>query len=249
MPVARAAVVLAAGKGKRMKSYIPKVLHRLHGRPLITYLMDTLTGMSFVKIIVVIGFKGEMVEDALRRYPVEFVWQRDQRGTGHAVQMAHDNLRDFSGTTLIALGDVPFLTQATIERLFDVHDSTHAAATCLSAVLEDPTGYGRIVRVGGTDELQRIVEDRDANPIERKMTEINTGLLCFDNQQLFQALAEIKDHNLQGELYLTDTINILHNKSLRVSVQLANNPVEVMGINTMQQLAELERKLPAPFDR
>ncbi|HWR83563.1 MAG TPA: NTP transferase domain-containing protein [Candidatus Deferrimicrobium sp.] len=238
----RAAIVLAAGKGKRMKSDLPKVLHLIHGRPMITILMDTLVKLHFSKLVVVIGFKGELVEKSLAGYPVSLVWQRQQLGTGHAVEMTRPILGEFEGTTLVALGDVPFLSAASIERLFDIHRRTKAAATCLSAVIDEPAGYGRIVREGDTDILKEIVEDKEASDQVRRIREINTGTFCFDNQHLFSALREVDNSNVQREYYLTDTINILRRNKLAAAVVTADNADEVLGINSVEQLEILARK-------
>ncbi len=238
----RAAIVLAAGKGERMKSDIPKVLHRISGRPMITVLIDTLAKLDFARLIVVIGYKGEMVKDELPGYPISFVWQHEQLGTGHAVQMAREVIGDFKGTTLVALGDVPFLSAGSVERLFEVHEKTRAAATCLSAVVEDPAGYGRIVRDGNSSLIKGIVEDKDASKQERSIQEINTGTFCFDTQQLFAALDKVDNKNKQGEYYLTDTIKIMRNNGLRVAVVTAENPDEVLGVNSEEQLELLARK-------
>ncbi|HOZ09058.1 MAG TPA: NTP transferase domain-containing protein, partial [candidate division Zixibacteria bacterium] len=169
MPETRAAIVLAAGKGKRMKSDLPKVLHEIDGRPMVRILLDTLLPMRFERIVVVIGHKGEMVQEALRGCPVEFAWQREQLGTGHAVMMTKELLGDFAGTTLVAAGDVPFLSRRSLEALLDVHSRTGAAATCLSAVFANPYGYGRIVREGNTDMLAEIVEEKDASDEVRRI--------------------------------------------------------------------------------
>ena len=238
----KACIILAAGKGKRMKSDLPKVLHEINGQPIIRILLDTIDEVGFDKTVVVIGFKGELVQEALADYEVEFAWQREQKGTGHAVIMTKEHLEDFEGTTLVALGDVPFLSKRSIDRLFKVHEKNAAAATCLSAILDDAGGYGRIVRKGKTDILQDIVEDKDASPEIARIKEINSGTFCFDNKQLFEALGEITDDNAQGELYLTDTIKIMHDKGLRVSVVAADNPDEVRGINSIEQLNLLARK-------
>ena len=237
----RAAIVLAAGKGKRMKSDLPKVLHRIHGRPLITILLDTLVRMKFDRIVVVIGHKGELVKEALASYPVSFVWQREQLGTGHAVKMAREELADFDGTTLVVAGDVPFLSEESIRLLFDKHISTNSAATCLSAVFGDPTGYGRIVRDGQSDRLKQIIEHKDATEEVRKIREVNSGTFCFDNQLLLRSLDKIGTDNAQGEYYLTDAIKILYDKGLPVSVAVARNPEEVKGVNSVEQLEHLER--------
>ena len=238
----RAAIILAAGKGERMESDVPKVLHRIRGRPMITILVDTLTRLDFSRLIVVIGYKGEMVKDELSEHPVSFVWQHEQLGTAHAVQMAGDILGDFTGTTLVALGDVPFLSARSIKLLFEVHEETKAAATCLSAIVGNPAGYGRIVREGNSSIMRDIVEDKDASDQVRRIREINTGTFCFDTQQLFAALEKVDNRNKQGEYYLTDTIKIMRNNGLRVAVVTAENPDEVLGVNSIEQLELLAKK-------
>jgi len=239
----KAAIVLAAGKGKRMKSDLPKVLHRIHNRPLINILLDTLVTIGFEKIVVVVGYKGEMVEEALSGYPVSIVWQKEQNGTGHAVMMAEPQLTDFEGTTLVALGDVPFLSVDSVAHLFKVHHETEAVATCLSAILDDPTGYGRIVRDGNSSILKDIVEHKDASEEILKIKEINSGTFCYDNRILFDTLKKIDNRNVQGEYYLTDTIKIMHNRGLRVSVVAGDNADELAGVNSIEQLKKLEEKL------
>ena len=238
----RAVVILAAGKGKRMKSDIPKVLHQIKGKAIIQILLDTLTGMDFDKIIVVIGHKGEMVEEALNGYPVSCVWQREQLGTGHAVMMAAEDLKDFDGDLLVALGDVPFLSSSSIDALFKIHEDTGASATCLSAILKDATGYGRIVRIGDSDLMEKIVEHRDANENEKKINEINSGLFCFNKRELFDILDNLKNDNSQGEYYLTDSVKIMNDKGLKAAVISAEDPDEVRGINSVEQLQYLEER-------
>lgn len=232
----KAVVILAAGKGKRMKSDLPKVLHTVGDKPIISILLDTLEPMDFEQTVVVVGYRGELVEKELDGRNISFAWQREQKGTGHAVMMAKAALADFDGTTLVALGDVPFLSRASIDQLFEQHRQSRAAVTCLSAILDDPTGYGRIVRKKDSSILQEIVEDRDASPEVREIREINTGTFCFDNRLMFEALEEIDDDNSQGEFYLTDTINVLHNKNLVASVVAAKDPNEVRGVNSAEQL-------------
>ncbi len=242
----RAAIILAAGKGERMESDIPKVLHRIRGRPMISILIDTLARLNFARLIVVIGYKGEMVKDELSEYPVSFVWQREQLGTGHAVQMAGDVLGDFTGTTLVALGDVPFLSARSIELLFEVHEEIKAAATCLSAIVGNPAGYGRIIREGTSSIMKDIVEDKDASEQVRRIREINTGTFCFDTQRLFASLEKVDNKNKQGEYYLTDTIKIMRNNGLRIAVVTAENPDEVLGVNSIEQLELLATKFDYP---
>lgn len=224
-----------------MMSELPKVLHPIHGRPMITILLDTLAKMRFERIVVVIGHKGEMVQEALSEYPVQFAWQREQHGTGHAVMMTRDQMADFRGTTLVAAGDVPFLSSNSIADLIELHERTGAAATCLSAVFDDPTGYGRIIRDGNSDRLKEIIEHKDASEEVRRICEVNSGTFCFDNQKLFEVIEQIGNNNAQGEYYLTDAVKILHDKGLVVSVRTAGNPDEVKGVNSVDQLAYLER--------
>jgi bifunctional UDP-N-acetylglucosamine pyrophosphorylase/glucosamine-1-phosphate N-acetyltransferase len=238
----KAAIVLGAGKGKRMKSDLPKVLHKIHNRPMVTILLDTLLKFDFDKIVVVIGHKGELVQEALAGYPVAFAWQHQQLGTAHAVQMAHEFLADFEGTLLVAAGDVPFLSRRSIERLFQVHEKTGAAATCLSAVFEDPTGYGRIIRHGDSDFIEAIVEHKDASEEILRIKEINTGTFCFDNKKLYEVIDLIDNRNAQGEYYLTDAVKIMHRNGLKVAVVAAEDPEEVKGVNSKEQLEYLSEK-------
>ncbi len=243
----RAAIVLAAGKGKRMKSDLPKVLHRIHGRSIISILIDTLTTLNFDRLVVVVGFKGELVEEELAGYPVSFAWQKEQLGTGHAVLMTEESMADFDGTTLVALGDVPFLSAASIEHLFKTHAETGASATCLSAIVEDAAGYGRIIREGDSSVLKAIVEDKDATAEILKIREFNTGTFCFDNKLMFETIKLVGNQNAQGEYYLTDMVKIMHNRGLRVSVVPADDSDEVEGINSAEQLSRLATKFAGRF--
>ncbi|MCK4632608.1 MAG: NTP transferase domain-containing protein [candidate division Zixibacteria bacterium] len=237
----KAAIVLAAGKGKRMKSDRAKVLHEVNGRPMICRVLDTLNAVNFEKIVVVIGYQGEQVQEALADYVVEFAWQHEQLGTGHAVMMTENLMRDFDGTTLVALGDVPFLSVGSIKRLLETHRQTEASATCLSAVVDDASGYGRIIRKGDSSILLDIIEHRDADEEIRRIGEFNTGTFCFDNRALFTALSELGNDNSQQEFYLTDCIKIMRNKSLVTSVVAADNADEVEGVNSIEQLERLAR--------
>ncbi|MEA1980009.1 MAG: NTP transferase domain-containing protein [candidate division Zixibacteria bacterium] len=237
----KAAVVLAAGKGKRMKSNLPKVLHEVGGKPMIKILIEKLIQLEFEKIIVIIGYEGEKVQTVLADYPVEFVWQREQLGTGHAVMMAKEVMKDFDGITLVALGDVPFLSELSIDLLIDMYKRTNATACCLSAILQDPSGYGRIVRKPDTNILEAIVEHKDASEETLRINEINSGTFCFDNKKLFEYLEKIDNNNEQGEYYLTDTIKLMHDNQLSVSVVATENPDELRGINSVEQLDELAR--------
>lgn len=246
-----AAVVMAAGKGKRMKSDRPKVLHEFFGRPMVAYVLDTLISLDIKPIYVVIGHQAEKVREALVPYlqKIEFVMQEEQNGTGHAVLMTEPYLRDFDGDILVVSGDVPFLSGETILHLIEIHRREHAAATVLSSVPEDPEEYGRIVRVPGTDLVSYIVEDKDATVDEKKIDEINTGTFCFDNRYLFDSLREIDNDNSQKELYLTDIMGILRRKGLKTAVYLTDNADEALGVNSVEQKADLEKKFAKKFGR
>jgi len=239
-----AAVVLAAGKGKRMESDLPKVLHQMLGRPMVEYVLDTLMSLNINRIYVVIGHQAELVKKALSSYSgkIEYVLQSEQRGTGHAVQMAEEALAGFEGEILVLAGDVPFLSAKTISNLIDVHKRENAAATVLSSIPPDPANYGRIVRKPGTDLVDYIVEHKDASEEEKKIGEINTGTFCFDSRYLFDSLREIRDDNIQGELYLTDIMAILRRRGLKAAIYLTDNPDEALGVNSVEQKAALEAK-------
>jgi UDP-N-acetylglucosamine diphosphorylase/glucosamine-1-phosphate N-acetyltransferase len=244
-----AAIILAAGKGKRMKSDLPKVLHEMLGRPMIEFVLDTLFSLEIDKIYVVIGYEAEKVKQALTPYQdkVNFVFQPEQRGTGHAVQMAEDALTKFEGEILVLAGDVPFLSAETIFKLINLHRKEKAAATVLSSIPPDPSNYGRIIRKSGSDLVDRIVEDKDATDEEKKIGEINTGTFCFDSRYLFNSLKEIRDDNSQGEYYLTDIMEILRRRGLKTAVCLADNAYETLGVNSAEQKAALEEKFAGKF--
>lgn len=240
-----AAIVLAAGKGKRMKSDLPKVLHEIHGRPMIKILLDTLATLKLDRTVVVIGHRGEEVEQALAGYPVSFAWQREQLGTGHAVMMTRELMADFDGLTLVVVGDAPFLSVSSVRKLLDMHHATRAVATCLSMILPDPAQYGRIVRDGTSDRLIDIVEFKDADEKVRRINEVNSGIFCFENRSLFSVIDRLDRGNAQQEYYLTDVVKIFNSNGLRVSVVPSDRPEEVLGVNSVEDLEELARKFPA----
>ena len=245
-----AAVIMAAGKGKRMKSDLPKVLHEMLGRPMIKFVLDTLISLNINKIIVVIGHQADLVRDSLEEYKgkIEFALQAEQKGTGHAVQMAEEALAGFDGDILVLSGDVPFLSAATISSLIDVHRTEKAAATVLSSIPPSPKDYGRIVRQPGTNLVDYIVEEKDASDEEKKIGEINTGTFCFDSRYLFDSLSQIKDNNAQGEYYLTDVMAILRRRGLKTAICLTDNSDEALGVNDNNQKAALEAKFGGKLD-
>jgi len=240
--LAMAAVILAAGKGKRMKSDIPKVLHKVGGRPIIEYVVKTAKSLKVQKVIVVIGHKGQMVKDFLKPYQLEFAWQKRLLGTGHALLQTKDFLSDFQGTLLVLSGDVPFLRPETVSGLIHTHRKTQASATVLTALLEDAEGYGRVIR-GKDGGVEKIVEQKDATPAQRKKKEINTGTFCFDSKLIFPALNQVEKENEQGEYYLTDVVKILRKEGYKVSAFQAKNPQETMGINSLEQLRQMDKLL------
>jgi len=234
-----AAIVLAAGKGKRMKSDLPKVLHQLAGKPLVAHVLDTLKTLSASPVVVVVGHKAEMVKNAIVDPGVDFVEQKELLGTGHAVMATESKLRDFDGDALVLAGDVPLLKVDTVEKLITEHRSQKAVATVLTAVVPDPSGYGRIVR-GENGMILRIVEHKDASEEERAVKEINTGSFVFDSESLFAALKQVRNDNSQGEYYLTDVMQIFLEKGLPTAGYCAEDYRQTLGVNSQTELAELE---------
>lgn len=235
-------IILAAGKGVRMNSDLPKVLHLLAGRPLLGYVLDTVESLNLERVAVVVGYQGGKVEDFLKDREVKTVWQKEQLGTGHAVMQTESFFKDFDGDILVLCGDVPLLRVETIINLIKTHQEKKAKATVLTAVLENPKGYGRIIRKeDGT--FEKIVEDKDATPEEKKVREINSGEICFSANSLFSALKKIKRDNLQKEYYLTDVLSILQKQGDKVEVLRVENPWETKGINSLQELACMEQYL------
>jgi len=236
------AVILAAGKGVRMKSDLPKVFHEILGEPMLTYVLNTVKKLSPLKIMVVVGHQRQLIIDYYKDWPVEFVIQEQQLGTGHAVMQVEPQLKDFSGNVLVLAGDVPLLSEKTLRELIGFHIKNNASATDLTAVLEDAGNYGRIIRKEN-GEIIKIVERKDASPEELKIREINTGTFCFDKEALFDTLKKVRADNAQKEYYLTDTIEILKNTGLPVFACRAENPSETLGINTKEELIRIEKFL------
>ena len=228
------AVILAAGEGKRMRSRMPKVLHPLCGRPLIAYPLRLARTLADC-VVLVVGPSADGVRAAAGA-GVTIVEQRERLGTGHAVLQARESC-PASGPLLVLAGDMPLLLLETLERLVEHHRATGAAATILTAVVDRPHGYGRVLRLGG--RVTRIVEERDATDDQKKIDEINTSVYCFDARRLWPALGEIKPDNDQGELYLTDVVALLARAGARVEAVPVTEPAEALGINDRRQLAEL----------
>lgn len=233
------AVILAAGKGTRMKSTLPKVLHKIGGKPMVQHVLDAAHMAGAKKKVVVVGFGAECVEAALGAQ-TEFVVQAQQLGTGHAVMQAGELLQDFVGTVMVLCGDTPLLTGETLGKLFAEHQAEGASATVLTAHMTDPTGYGRVIR-DASGQVLKIVEQKDADSRELAVNEINTGIYCFERAALFDALKNTNCNNMQGEYYLTDVIGILAKGLTKVWAVQVGDFQETLGINSRMQLAEAEK--------
>lgn len=235
-----AVVILAAGKGTRMKSPYPKVLHLLAGEPLVVHVLEAVLPLGPESLLAVVGYKAELVEEALKDYAVKVVLQKEQLGTGDAVKRVRSHLQAFSGAVMVLCGDTPLLSTATLKRLWEFHREERATVTVLTARLDDPTGYGRIVR----DErglVQKIVEEKDASSVERKIREINSGTYVFEAGFLFEALQKIRPDNVQQEYYLTDVVELAVAAGQRVAALPVEDPTEILGINSQKELARVER--------
>lgn len=230
------AIILAAGKGKRMKSDLAKVLHPLCGKPMLTYSVDVARAVGVGKIAVVIGHQAEVIRDSFSDQGLIFVEQYEQLGTGHAVLQAKNTFRNFKGTILILCGDVPLLRPSTVRSLIENHISGSATLTVLTTLLDDPAGYGRVIKRGPEGEVLRIIEEKDASPDEKKIREINTGIYCVESEFLFRAVEEIKNENVQKEYYLTDIVGIGWTKGFKTRSFVNANSIEVMGVNTLDDL-------------
>jgi len=242
-------VILAAGKGTRMKSARPKVLHPLAGRPLIDHALRTVDQLAATSTILVVGHGAEEVTSALSARPhLQFVVQSPQLGTGHALLQTRSALAGKSGTVLLLYADVPLLQASTLVRLVETHHAARAAATVLTADLDDPYGYGRILR-DRSGKIVRIVEERDASGEERAIREVNSGIYAFALAPLFEALDGLAADNSQGEYYLTDLVGIYRRRNLRVETVHLDAPDELRGVNSRADLADLGRILRARKSR
>jgi bifunctional UDP-N-acetylglucosamine pyrophosphorylase/glucosamine-1-phosphate N-acetyltransferase len=233
-------VILAAGQGTRMKSALPKVLHRVGGVPLIEYVLAGAAALRPRSIVMVVGHHADALRAALRhRHEVTFVVQQPQLGTAHALLQTESALRDSSGVLVLLSGDVPLLTAGTLKNLVDRHAGRGASATVVTAVVDDPGGYGRIVRSG--EQIARIVEEKDATSAERQIREINSGIYAFALDGLFDAVRSIAAENSQKEYYLPDLVSIYRRQGRVVETVTVSNADEVRGINSRGELAAVSR--------
>ena len=232
-------VVLAAGKGTRMKSAVPKVLHHAAGLPLIEHVLRAAGSISPASIVIVVGHEADQLKGALgKRLGLSFAVQEPQLGTGHALLQAEPALRNARGTVVLLSGDVPLLGAASLAALVRAHRERGAAATVLTAVVPSPAGYGRIIR--DDTGISAIVEHRDASPAELDIREINSGVYAFDLEPLFEALRGVGSSNAQGEYYLPDLIRIYRGRGLPVEAVTLKDAREIMGVNSRKELAEVD---------
>ncbi len=231
-------VILAAGLGTRMKSGLAKALHPLAGRPLVQHVLNACLAVDPAKIVLVLGHQADKVRDAVRAYKPEFVLQYEQLGTGHAVRQAGEAIAGVSGPVMVLCADTPLLTGGTLKKVVELHHQSRAAITLITAVVEDPFGYGRVVR--GKAGIMRIVEEKDATASQKKIKEVNAGIYCFEKRFLLASLGGLGKNNAQGEYYLPDAVALARRKKLGVSAFVSEDVDEVMGVNTRHDLSRAE---------
>jgi len=239
-------LVLAAGKGTRMKSDIPKVLHEAFFSPMLQHVMDALQPIFLGKTIVVTGHQYQMVEESLRGYPISFVHQSQQLGTGHAVLACEDELRFHKGPVLVLCGDTPLIRAETLRLFLHSHVESASRLTVMTTNVVEPDNYGRIV----SDEhgnIVKIVEEKDANPAQKKIREINAGIYCVDAHFLFDALKRVGTDNMQGEIYLTDIVAIASGDGIHVHKFCCADSEEVLGVNSRRELAQAHSVLQGRY--
>ena len=232
-------VILAAGKGTRMNSDIPKVLHMVNEKSMLEHVISKTTDLNPKKVIIVIGYKSDLVKEHLENYQLEYALQKEQKGTAHAVMQCKEKLINFNGDTLILSGDVPLIKTKTLIDLYNAHINQNAQATILSAKIKNPHGYGRILRE--KKHFHSIIEEKDADSNQKNINEINAGIYIFNNQVLFENISKINNQNKQSEYYLPDIMPIIMENHGKVFVHPIENEHEIKGANTLEQLTELER--------
>lgn len=242
-----AAIILAAGQGTRMKSSVPKVIHKLLGKPMLQYAIDVAESAGAAPIFVVVGFGADQVRETIGD-DVKYIWQTERLGTGHAVMMAEEELSKLSGDLLVLYGDTPLVKAETLMALVKEREEHQAAASILTVKLEDGAGYGRIIR-NDKGSVLGIVEAKDATPEQLKINEVNAGIYSFEISELLKALKELAPNNAQGEYYLTDVIKIFAQKNLEVVAVTAEDAEEMMGPNDRVQLAQTEKYLRNRINR
>ncbi len=239
-----AVAVLAAGKGKRMKSQLSKVLFEICGRPALFYPVNAAQSLDPDRFLLVIGWDADKVRDVFCGFNLDFVVQKELKGTGHALLMTREKLSGFEGDLLVLYGDGPLIRPETLERILDVHRSEGNIATVLTAVQENPTGYGRVVR-DGNGAFLRIVEEKDADETTRMIKEINTGITVYRCPEVFQYMELLQDDNVQKEFYLTDLPQIISERGRKVGFVMHHDATELDGFNDLAQYADLRKRVQA----
>lgn len=234
-----AVVILAAGKGTRMKSDLAKVLHPLAGKPLLEHVLNQVSSLEPIRVILVVGYQADEVRQAISDPDIEFVFQEEQLGTGHAVIQSEKALDGFEGDVLVLCGDMPLIKSETLGFLLEAHRGKQAACTFLSLKAEGDKDFGRVIRNDSGDVL-KIVEHKDATALEKTVDEYNSGVYCFQKGLLFKALTAIKPVNAQGEYYLTDTVQTLLESGHRVQAIPKKDANEILGINSIEDLNRAE---------
>ena len=232
-----AVIILAAGKGSRMDSELPKVLHLVNNEPMILKVLKSAYKINANLIITIVGYKSNLIKNVLKKENTEFILQAEQKGTAHAILQCKDRLKEFIGNILILSGDVPFISSKMLNLTINTHIESKSKATVLTCDIDNPYGYGRIIR-NEKENLKKIIEHKDASEDELEITEINTGIYIFDSISLFKILPMINNDNSQKEYYLTDVLNILLDNNQQVSIEKTKNINEIIGINTFKQLKE-----------
>lgn len=233
-------LILAAGKGTRMESDLPKVLHSVDGKPMLHHVIQLAKSIGSEIIIPIIGYQKERVEESIQDFRLKCVVQSEQLGTGHAVMQAESLLGSLDGTILVLSGDVPLMRESSIRSLLDMYAKENAGAALLTAKMQNPKGYGRIIR-NDSDHFSKIVEHKDCTRDELNVNEINAGIYLFDAQLLFKTLKMIKNNNTQNEYYLPDVLPHFITFGEIVALQLMTDSTEIMGVNTVEQLKEINR--------
>ncbi len=237
----RVAIVLAAGVSRRMNTQMPKVLHEVCGRPMLAYVLDACREAGIGKIYVVVGFGIERVRERFSDTE-DIVWiqQKEQKGTGHAVLCCKQHLKEFEGETIVVCGDGPLIRAATLKTLIEKHEAGQSSVTLATAILDDPTGYGRIVRDAHSN-IQGIVEDSDCTSEQLRIKEVNPSYYLFDNEILFEAVEKVKPDNVKGEYYLTDALSLIIATGHKVLAVTAVRPDEAVGVNSRTELTEANK--------
>lgn len=235
-------VILAAGKGTRMKSDKAKVLHEVFFAPMVQHVVGAVLPLKATRTVIVVGHQGQDVEKALQAFPCQFVVQKEQLGTGHAVLATGQAIKEDNGTVMILCGDTPLIRTETLAQMFTTHTKGRASLTLMTTILDNPTNYGRVI-TSPDGQVLGIVEQKDASPEQLQLREVNAGIYCVDRTFLFSALEKVDTNNSQKEVYLTDIVKQAVDGGLKVEKFIAPSPTEVLGVNSRIELAEAQLEL------